>query len=239
MLGEDSASNVRWLRLDASTLKQQLVALCDNWVNAFTGLLASLATRQLSSVTTELQEATAALTGSSSATGGGAGAGQDGMEGGEEDAAAEGQGGDGKAADEAGQEEAQEGVQQEGEQEEAREGEPEGEPEAAPASAEPLTGLAAAEALEALHGRLEARRDELQAEVVACQEKYDALVQLQVGTMGDCGPWVRQMVWHAFVSLALLLAPTSVHLSLTATQATVLLSTPPPAAPPPAPGGRA
>jgi hypothetical protein len=45
VLSEDSASTLRWLRLDCSTLKQQLVTLCDGWVAAFVALLSNLASR--------------------------------------------------------------------------------------------------------------------------------------------------------------------------------------------------
>lgn len=63
MLSEDSASTVRWLRLDCSPLKQQLVGLCDGWVAAFQGLLACLAARQLAALEQELGAHVAALQG--------------------------------------------------------------------------------------------------------------------------------------------------------------------------------
>lgn len=43
------------------------------------------------------------------------------------------------------------------------------------------------EKLEALHGRLEGEREEMQQRIAACQEKYEALVNLQVGGWGWAG----------------------------------------------------
>lgn len=63
VLAEDGASNVRWLRLDASTLKQQLVEACDGWLAAFQGLLATTVMRQLGGLEQELGRLTAALAG--------------------------------------------------------------------------------------------------------------------------------------------------------------------------------
>ena len=63
VLAEDSATNVRWLRLDLSTLKHQLVTLCDTWVANFSGLLATLASRDLASLHAELCRHVVELTG--------------------------------------------------------------------------------------------------------------------------------------------------------------------------------
>ena len=63
VLAEDGASNVRWLRLDASTLKQQLVEACDGWLAAFQGLLATTVMHQLGGLEQELGRLTAALAG--------------------------------------------------------------------------------------------------------------------------------------------------------------------------------
>lgn len=145
MLSEDSASNVRWLRLDASTLKQQLTSSCDNWVAAFSGLLASLASRQLAGLEEELHAHCAALEGGEgSGTAGAAGAAG---EVGEERAAAE------SAASTAG----------------------EASPPAAPTREQQF------DALEALQGRLLGEREALQERLAVCQERYEALVGLQVG----------------------------------------------------------
>lgn len=139
MLSEDGASNVRWLRLDCSTLKKQLVALCDNWVGAFSGLLAALAARQLAGLEEELQSHVAQLSGN----------------------APVGQPSGGDAA------EAEQGKQTVGMEEE---GQAEGQAESDPVAV-----------LEALYGRLEGEREELAQRLAACQEKYEALVSLQVG----------------------------------------------------------
>lgn len=135
VLSEDASSSVRWLRLDASTLKQQLVGLADNWAGAFTGLLASTAARQLTGLEAELQAHVEALAGKEE--GQGAAAAQEGEVG---PAAELGAGGHGE--------------------EEGRQ--------------------AALEALEALHGRLEGEREDLAQRVAACQDRYGALVSLQV-----------------------------------------------------------
>lgn len=162
VLSEDGASNVRWLRLDASLLKQQLVTLCDNWVSAFQGLLASQASRHLAGLTEELTTHVAQLTGRTphrqldqAAPGE---AGQEQQHGAE---AAGSSGGGGAEPESAGEGEAQ-----------------------APVPAQPLrTPRQAVAELEALHGRLQAQREELEERIAACRDKYEALVQLQVGRL--------------------------------------------------------
>lgn len=159
VLSEDSASNVRWLRLDASTLKQQLTSSCDTWVAAFSGLLASLASRQLAGLEEELSAHCAALEGEGRPQQGGEAAPSPGpaVEAGVEQAA---------AGEEAGAESAV----------------PEGAVAAADASpATALTREQQFEALEALHGRLLGEREGLQERLALCQERYEALVGLQVG----------------------------------------------------------
>ena len=139
-------ANVRWLRLDCSTLKQQLVTLCDSWASAFSTLLSTLAARQLSEIRQELDLATASLTGQQQAqlpT--------------SEDAEEMGGGGD--------------------EPEAARQKKLEGSRTELRMTAEQRQ--AAVEELEALHGRLEGEREEVQQRIEACREKYDALVSLQ------------------------------------------------------------
>ena len=168
MLSEDGASNVRWLRLDASTLKQQLVTLCDNWVSAFSGLLASLASRQLGGLHGELQAHVAALTGRPAPK-----------------AAAEGEDEADAEAAEGEQLQSPEGAKQAQEAEQA-----EAVTECAPAEVAEVAEAAAqvaevdkqqaADELEALHGRLEGDREELAQRLAGCQEQYDALVSLQV-----------------------------------------------------------
>ncbi len=164
MLSEDSASNVRWLRLDASLLKQQLVSLCDNWVNAFQALLTSQASRQLAGLTEELTGHIAQLTGRAplpkpgQAIPGGPG---DDLQDGAEAAAGSGSSEaepDSVVEDEAG----------------------------APVLAvKPGTRQQAqAEELEALHGQLQAQAEELEERIGACRDKYEALVQLQVRALG-------------------------------------------------------
>lgn len=168
MLTEDGASNVRWLRLDASTLKQQLVTLCDNWVSAFSGLLASLASRQLSGLHDELQAHVAALTGKPAP----------------KPAAVAGEGEDGAL------EGAQAAEGAEAEQVQQQQQPPEGAEQAEAVAESALPEVAelhkqqAVEALEALHGRLEGEREELAQRLAACQEQYDALVSLQVRGKG-------------------------------------------------------
>lgn len=161
MLSEDSASNVRWLRLDTSTLKQQLTSSCDNWVAAFSGLLASLASRQLVGLEEELHAHCAALEGGGgSGAAGAAGA----AEVGEGPAAAEAEAGaQGAAAESAA----------------STAGELEASPPAAPTREQQF------EALEALQGRLLGEREALQEGLAVCQERYEALVGLQVG----CAAW--------------------------------------------------
>jgi len=154
VLSEDSASNVRWLRLDISTLKQQLTSSCDAWVAAFSGLLASLASRQLAALEQELTEHCAALEGQGMQLGGGSQA----------DEPAEKQT---IAAEVAG---AQGVVPEDG----AAAAE-----ESCPAAA--LTRAQRFEALEALHGRVLGQREALQEQLAVCQERYQALVGLQVG----------------------------------------------------------
>lgn len=61
VLSEDSSSTVRWLRLDCSPLKEQLVGLCDTWVAALSGLLASMAAKGLGELEQELRQAVAQL----------------------------------------------------------------------------------------------------------------------------------------------------------------------------------
>jgi hypothetical protein len=54
---------------------------------------------------------------------------------------------------------------------------------------------AAAERLEALHGRLEGEREELEQRIADCQEKYGALVNLQVGgSMHQACWWCKRGV---------------------------------------------
>lgn len=196
VLSEDSASTLRWLRLDCSTLKQQLVTLCDGWVAAFVALLSNLASRQLSTLSEELPRHIAELLGRS-----GQCTAPPKMGAALQDSASARQ-------DEElpGQLELQqsdlnaEGV--EAGLEGGTEAEAEAEVEVAPmlAQAEGTTQLgsapeqlggqvpmtaeerqAAAERLEALHGRLEGEREELEQRIADCQEKYGALVNLQVG----------------------------------------------------------
>ncbi|KAL4458111.1 hypothetical protein ABPG75_012976 [Micractinium tetrahymenae] len=168
VLSEDSASNVRWLRLDASLLKQQLVTLCDGWVDAFQGLLTNLASRQLAGLTAELAGHIAELTGKPPPQPGQAAAGEAGVgqqDGGE--ASGSGQGaGSGTEPGDAGEGEAA--------------AEAQGTDPSAPAQPQ-RTRRQAFDELEALHGRLQAQREELQERIGACQEKYEALVQLQAG----------------------------------------------------------
>lgn len=61
MLSEDSSATVNWLRLDCSPLKDQLVGLCDTWVAALAGLLASMAAKGLGELEGELARAAAEL----------------------------------------------------------------------------------------------------------------------------------------------------------------------------------
>lgn len=169
---------MHWLRLDASALKQQLTGTCDAWVAAFSGLLATLASRQLGSLESELRSHCAALEG-------------------------EGQQGRGEAAGPAG------APEQPGEGQAPAAGEgaectagPAG--EASPGAA--LSREQQIEALEALHGRLKGEREGLQERLALCQERYEALVGLQVGAAtGSGGPgrrgclvvceWACQQAW--------------------------------------------
>ena len=149
---------MRWLRLDASALKQQLTGACDAWVAAFSGLLATLASRQLGSLEDELRSHCAALEG-----GGQQRAGQPAGT-----AGAPAQPGEGQAPAAAGAAECAAGPGEE-----------------PPAAA--LTREQQIEALEALHGRLEGEREGLQERLALCQERYDALVGLQVGAAAVAG----------------------------------------------------
>lgn len=179
VLCEDSASSVRWLRLDASMLKQQLVTLCDNWVAAFQGLLASLASRQLSGLTDELTNYIGQLKGRAPQPPpcqAAAGEGEEGLQ------------DRGKASDTDGSDEAAQGAA--------------GKLNAlAPAQAQ-RTQQQTVEELEALHGRLQAHREELEERVVECQQKYEALVQLQVGIPDEelMGVDALPGLWAAFTS---------------------------------------
>ena len=170
---------MRWLRLDASTLKQQLVTLCNNWMSAFSGLLASLASRQLSGLHDELQAhvtgrhaampEVAALTGEGKA-----------LEGAQAAAGAEAESAAGAGAAEG--ERAAEGAEAEMDHHQQQQQPEQADAVAAPVLAEvaEVDTQQAVEELEALHGRLEGEREELAQRVAACQEQYDALVSLQV-----------------------------------------------------------
>ena len=48
--GEETTSNMRFLRIDCGPLKQNLVGHCETWVQKFTGLLVSLAAAELRSL---------------------------------------------------------------------------------------------------------------------------------------------------------------------------------------------
>lgn len=48
--GEDTTTNMRFLRIDCGPLKQTLVGHCEGWVQKFTGLLNSLASTELSAL---------------------------------------------------------------------------------------------------------------------------------------------------------------------------------------------
>lgn len=125
MLSEDSATNVRWLRLDSSSLKQQLVILCDTWVSAFIELLCSLAVVQLDSLTQELELGIAELTGVGMAW----------------------------QAQNQPQDESRTSVDER---------------------------QLAVEKLEGIHRRLVGKVDELQQNAAACQDRYEAILGLQV-----------------------------------------------------------
>jgi dynein heavy chain len=126
VLSEDWATNVRWLRLDSSTLKQQLVILCETWVSAFVELLCSSATVQLDSLVHELERGIGELRGV-------------GM---------------------------------------AQPRQPQDAAKAATSAADERQ--LAVEKLEIVHRRLVGNLDELQQRAAACQDKYEALLGLQV-----------------------------------------------------------
>jgi len=53
--GEDSNTNMRFLRIDCGPLKQTLVGHCEQWVAKFTGLLNALAEQELSALHSHFQ----------------------------------------------------------------------------------------------------------------------------------------------------------------------------------------
>lgn len=61
VLGEDSTTNMRFLRIDCGPLKQMLVGHCEQWVQKFTGLLNQLAAQELSALHDHFQQNAAAL----------------------------------------------------------------------------------------------------------------------------------------------------------------------------------
>ena len=61
VVAEDSSTNMRFLRIDVSPLKQSLVAHCEGWVTRFTGLLNSMAKTELMELHDQFSSSTRTL----------------------------------------------------------------------------------------------------------------------------------------------------------------------------------